>query len=219
VFSAGKDENLNIVKPEFVTGGESLAELLTHGTCPIEKLVLHWNMIRLDGAIALCNAILTNRFLTDLDLSYNAIGSAGAEILGKSLLENSMLVKLNIAHNNIDAVGCFTLCVGLGENKTVREFNLDGNPIGSHGCMILTKTVLASSPDLSITAQRCDLLIKHDNVKFDITGKRNNPFFLVHRAMVALSIHFHDLFSELRNDQTARTATCLTWPSPTSARS
>jgi Ran GTPase-activating protein (RanGAP) involved in mRNA processing and transport len=159
-----------VVKPEFVTGGESLAALLLTGTCPIEKLVLHWNMIRLDGAIALCNAIHANRHLTYLDLSYNAIGCAGAEILGKSLIENSILTKLNVAHNGINAVGCFALCVGVAENSTLREFNIDGNPIGAHGCMILTKTVVSSNPLLMITAQHCDFLIKYDNVKFDVTG-------------------------------------------------
>lgn len=161
-----------MVRPEFVTGGESLAELLHHGSCPIETLVLHWNMIRLDGAIALCNAIHANRHLTHLDLSYNAIGCAGAEILGKSLLENSILTTLSVAHNSINAVGCFALCIGLMDNTTLREFHIDGNPIGAHGCMILTKAVLHSHPQLVITAQNCDLVLKHDNVKFDITGEK-----------------------------------------------
>ena len=173
IKTIGKDENLNVVKPEFVTGGESLADLLLLGTCPIEKLVLHWNMIRLDGAIALCNAIHSNKFLTYLDLSYNAIGSAGAEILGKSLLDNSILKSLNVAHNAIDAVGCFTLCIGVGCNDTLLEFILDGNPIGAQGCMALTQTVLTSNPQLTISAQRCDFLIKYDNVKYDATGKKD----------------------------------------------
>lgn len=34
----GKDENLNAVKPDFVTGGESLAELLRDSLCPLETL-------------------------------------------------------------------------------------------------------------------------------------------------------------------------------------
>ena len=34
----GKDENLNAVQPDFVTGGESLAELLSSETCPIQIL-------------------------------------------------------------------------------------------------------------------------------------------------------------------------------------
>ena len=34
----GKDENLNTVQPDFTTGGESLAELLKEGLCPIQTL-------------------------------------------------------------------------------------------------------------------------------------------------------------------------------------
>jgi hypothetical protein len=34
----GKDENLNAVKPDTVTAGESLAELLTTGICPLTTL-------------------------------------------------------------------------------------------------------------------------------------------------------------------------------------
>jgi len=166
----GKFENLNVVKPQFVTGGESLADLLLHGLCPIEKLVLHWNMIRMDGAVALCNAIQSNKFLTYLDLSYNAIGSAGAEILGKSLLENKTLKYLNVSNNGIDAVGCYTLCIGVGENDTLQELNLDGNPVGVQGCMILTKTLLYSNPLLTISAQACEFMSTQESVKFDISG-------------------------------------------------
>lgn len=34
----GKDENLNVVKPDFITGGESLAELLRDSNCPLQTL-------------------------------------------------------------------------------------------------------------------------------------------------------------------------------------
>lgn len=167
----GKDENLNVVKPEFVTGGESLAELLAHENCMLEKLVLHWNMIRLDGALALCNSILLNKHLTYLDLSYNAIGSAGAEILGKSMLENTTLQTLLVGHNNIDAVGCFAMCVGVAESTTLKELVIDGNPLGAQGCTILTLTVLASHPQLKITAKSCDFKQRQESMKFDINGR------------------------------------------------
>lgn len=34
----GKDENLNVVKPNFVTGGEILADLLRDSSCPLQSL-------------------------------------------------------------------------------------------------------------------------------------------------------------------------------------
>lgn len=92
----GKEENLNAVKPSFLTGGESLAILLSNKNCPLQKLTLHWNMIRLNGANKLCESIDQNSRLVYIDLSYNAIGSAGAEIIGKCLMKNKTLTDLNI---------------------------------------------------------------------------------------------------------------------------
>ena len=34
----GKDENLNTVQPDFVTGGESLSVLLSSADCPLRTL-------------------------------------------------------------------------------------------------------------------------------------------------------------------------------------
>lgn len=42
----GKDENLNVVKPDFVTGGESLAELLSNSECPLQTLNVRNLIIR-----------------------------------------------------------------------------------------------------------------------------------------------------------------------------
>ncbi len=112
----GKDENLNTVQPDFVTGSEALAELLKEGLCPIETLnvsrifscsiainnfesrvaccrgciasQLYWNMIRLEGAETLCDSLRTNSHLMHLDLSYNALGRSAACVLGASLHEN-----------------------------------------------------------------------------------------------------------------------------------
>ena len=106
----GKDENLNTVQPDFVTGSEALAELLKEGLCPIETLnvsrisscsivttnlmsatlQLHWNMIRLEGAETLCDSLRTNSHLMHLDLSYNALGRSAACVLGASLHQNKV---------------------------------------------------------------------------------------------------------------------------------
>ena len=46
-------------------------------------------MIRLEGADVLCNALRTNKVLTNLDLSYNALGAA-AGVLGAALIDNNV---------------------------------------------------------------------------------------------------------------------------------
>jgi hypothetical protein len=106
----GKNETLNCVKPDFVTGGESLAILIRHGVCPISELdviddfmrcslalifitlylQLHWNMIRLEGAMDFCDSIRVARTLIKLDLSFNAIGSQASSVLGSALIETKV---------------------------------------------------------------------------------------------------------------------------------
>lgn len=170
----GKDENLNVVKADFVTGGESLAELISDGKCPLETLNLHWNMIRLKGAVALCDSLRQNRTLMHLDLSYNALGQAGALTLGNALTENKSLRNLNLANNSIDAIGCFTLCVGARENTSLEFMNLDGNPLGEQGGRILMKLAASDGHRLSISAVKCDFLIRSET-KLKINGKHSVP--------------------------------------------
>lgn len=162
----GKDENLNAVQPDFVTGGESLAELIRIGSCPIQTLNLHWNMIRLEGAEVLCDSIRSNIHLTDLDLSYNALGSAAACVLGAALMENRTIQKLNLANNGIDAVGCFTLFVGLRENASLHDLVIDGNPIGEQGARIMMKIAAEYGHRLQISAKTCDFKAKSSQTKF-----------------------------------------------------
>ena len=164
----GKDENLNAVQPDFVTGGESLAELIRIGSCPIKTLNLHWNMIRLEGAEVLCDSIRSNIHLTDLDLSYNALGSSAACVLGAALMQNRTLEKLNVANNGIDEVGCFTLFVGLRENTSLHELIIDGNPIGEQGARIMMKIAAELGNRLKISAKTCDFKARCSQSKFNI---------------------------------------------------
>jgi len=118
----GLAENLNTVMPDLITGGEALADLLRHPTCPLETLKLSWNMLRLDGAVDFVSSLRVNKTLTYLDLSYNALGKEAGIILGDAILDNKTLKHLILCHNGIQSLACFTLCQGIIENyglKTV----------------------------------------------------------------------------------------------------
>lgn len=171
----GKDENLNAVQPDFETGGESLAELIRIGSCPLQTLNLHWNMIRLEGAEVLCDSLRNNQHLINLDLSYNALGRSAASVLGAALFENGTLQVINLANNGIDAIGSFTLFVGLRQNKSVSSLIVDGNPIGEQGARMLMKVAANDGQRLEISAKNCDFAVKNGDVKFNIDGKVSNP--------------------------------------------
>lgn len=83
----GKDEQLNAFSPT-TTAGQSLANLLRQGKCPLQKLNVHWNMIRMAGASSLCDSIRYTTTIVHLNLSYNGIGREAATVLGSALLEN-----------------------------------------------------------------------------------------------------------------------------------
>jgi Ran GTPase-activating protein (RanGAP) involved in mRNA processing and transport len=164
----GKDENLNVVMPDFLTGGESIAKLLRSSLCPLETLNLHWNMIRLEGASTLCDSIRYNSYLTHLDMSYNALGSAAVCVLGVALTDNNKLKHLNLASNNIDSTATITLAIGMRENRSLREVILNGNPIGEQGARALMKIVVQEGQRLSIQTQDCDITAKSSSSKLKI---------------------------------------------------
>lgn len=117
----GVSETLNVVKPDFRTGSEALATFLMKSDCSLETLKLHWNMIRLDGAVTFANSLRFNSSLTDLDISYNSFARHGGEALGDALVENKTLRTLNVCGNSFNATACFTICVGIEENFVIRN--------------------------------------------------------------------------------------------------
>jgi Ran GTPase-activating protein (RanGAP) involved in mRNA processing and transport len=167
----GKDENLNVVMPDFLTGGESLANLLRYSSCPLETLNLHWNMIRLEGAEILCDSIRNNSYLTDLNLSYNSLGSRAVCLLGMALIDNNRLRRLNLANNGIDSQGAITLSVGMRENQSLQQVILSGNPLGDQGARALMKVMVQEGHRLTVETEDCDITTRQNALALHI----NNP--------------------------------------------
>jgi Ran GTPase-activating protein (RanGAP) involved in mRNA processing and transport len=164
----GKDENLNVVQPDFTTGAEALATLLEANQCPLQSLFLQWNMIRLQGACVLCKSLTYNTHLQELNVSYNALGGGHCDavcILGAALLENHHLKYLNLGYNAIDSVGVMTLSVGMCENHSLERVILDGNPLGEQGARAMMRVICYTGHRLHISAQNCDIFMK--NHKYD----------------------------------------------------
>jgi Ran GTPase-activating protein (RanGAP) involved in mRNA processing and transport len=166
----GKDENLNAIYPDLVTGGESLAALIRDGGCPLRRLNLTWNMIRLGGANDLCDSLRNSATLEYLDLSYNALGQEASSILGSALIENKVLTHLILANNGIDEIGAFTLAVGMRENKSLQVVNLDGNPLGEQGGMMLMRVALYCGARLTFSSASCDLKIRSSGCVLKMQG-------------------------------------------------
>jgi hypothetical protein len=167
----GKSENLNAIYPDLITGGESLATLIRDGGCPLRRLNLTWNMIRLGGANDLCDSIRNSESLEYLDLSYNALGQEASSILGSALIDNKMLTHLILSNNGIDEIGAFTLGVGMKENTSLKVVNLDGNPIGEQGGKMLMQVALYCGNRVTFSTLSCDLKIRSPSTILKMQGR------------------------------------------------
>lgn len=152
----GNAENLNIVQPDLVTGGEAIAEMLLVNNT-LTKLDLSWNSIRMGSAVEVGKALGQNTGLKELNLSYNAFGNTGAQAIGESLLSNNCLEKLNLSNNNIPGQGAFVLAKALQGNSSLGELILDGNPLGSMGGRALLQSVAnAAHLNFQLSVESCN---------------------------------------------------------------
>ncbi|KAJ0411783.1 hypothetical protein ATCC90586_006742 [Pythium insidiosum] len=99
----GKSENLNVVQPHFVTGGEAIATML-HANLVLERLDLSWNYLRLESSVTLARSMLENHTLTELNLAYNACGDPGAMMFGEALRFNECLEVLDLSYNSVGSL-------------------------------------------------------------------------------------------------------------------
>lgn len=157
----GSTENLNVVRPSIVTGGEALATMLSINTT-LTVLDLSWNYLRLEGAVEIGRALAYNSGVRELNLAYNAFGNMGAQTIGESLLSNSSLEILNLSNNNIPSHGAVAIASALKCNSRLVQLTLDGNPLGENGGRALLHAVAdCTDRQLSVSMDGCN---------FDVMG-------------------------------------------------
>ncbi|KAF1327152.1 Leucine-rich repeat-containing protein 74, partial [Globisporangium splendens] len=132
----GKLEHLNVVQPDFTTGGEAIASMLQKNLVLVH-LDLSWNYLRLASSITLAHSIDENRTLTELSLSYNACGDAGAMMFGEALRFNQRLEVLDLSYNSIGCKGAMVLANAIRVSRTLRSLQLNGNNIGKEGGQLM----------------------------------------------------------------------------------
>jgi hypothetical protein len=163
----GDQENYNTVFPDFTTGGEAIAELLSDEACQIEILHLQWNKIRLDSGVKIADSLQHNHYLIYLDLSYNTLGRDGGIALGKSLELNKSLKTIVVTNNGLDAAACIAICAGVMENTTIKNVYLDGNPIGTQGSKVLMLVPMVVGSRVKVSATKCNISLRDANCPYD----------------------------------------------------
>ncbi|ETV69364.1 hypothetical protein, variant [Aphanomyces astaci] len=132
----GEAENLNVVQPDFVTGGEAIGGML-NVNLTLTQLDVSWNLLRLASGVTLANSLKLNYNLYELNLAYNALGDAGAMAFGQSLCINKTLRLLDMSYNNIGTKGASVLASTVARSHTISTLVLDGNNIGQPGGKVL----------------------------------------------------------------------------------
>jgi hypothetical protein len=135
----GGKEALNTVQPDFVTGGEAIAELLSMNHPALTTIDLSWNLIRRESAQAIAHALATNHTLTELDIAFNACGDGGGQAFGNALAKNKTLKTLDLSYNSIAEKGTKVLAFALIENYSLSNLKLEGNPVGAEGGRAMVK--------------------------------------------------------------------------------
>ena len=143
----GSLESLNVVQPDFVTGGEAIAQMLIKNIT-LETLNLSWNLLRFDSAAAIGRALKHNSSLKSLNLRDNSFAEAGAAEIGASLIDNNTLTCLDLSNNSVTTRAAAVIAHGLSENSVLVKLNLSGNPFGREGVTALFKSCNQSPMNL-----------------------------------------------------------------------
>ena len=144
----------------------------THGT-RLTRLDLSENMISSSGAIALADALLSNRTLERLDLSSNKIDCSSAAALAEALQSNRTLTHLDLRRNKIGDLGAKTFAENLQDNDALSFLDLRKNPIGELGVQNLAQVdqsicILKYSDPAEPQTTRAPLFGQGISVKADV---------------------------------------------------
>ena len=133
--------NLNISRNKIgVEGTIYLSALFYKEHCKIMSLDISENKIEGTGARSLCESLVDNKYLEELNLKGNAINSFdqySVKIMYETLLSNPVLLKINLASNSLDDKSIYFLANSLLKNKTLKILILDNNKISDKGAIYL----------------------------------------------------------------------------------
>jgi Ran GTPase-activating protein (RanGAP) involved in mRNA processing and transport len=133
--------SLNISRNKIgVDGTIYFSRLFNKEHCRIRSLDISENKIEGTGARSLCESLVDNKFLEELNLKGNAINSFdqnSVKIMYETLLSNTVIQKINLASNSIDDKSIYFLANSLLKNKTLKILILDNNKISDKGAIYL----------------------------------------------------------------------------------
>ena len=116
----------------------ALARLMKHSKS-IAGYYLYSIGIQDNGVAVICDALVENDVIEDLDISQNSIGVEGARTLGSFLKANNnrTLASLNLGFNRLGDEGVVALLDGLKSNESLRTLGIGDCNISDEGAIAL----------------------------------------------------------------------------------
>ncbi|XP_012582745.1 PREDICTED: NACHT, LRR and PYD domains-containing protein 12-like [Condylura cristata] len=124
-------------------GVKLLCEGLKQPDCQLRNLALWTCHLTGECCQDLCNALYTNKHLTDLDLSDNALGDEGMQVLCEGLKHPSCkLQNLWLAECHLTDVCCEALASVLNKNENLMLLDLSANDLKDCGVQMLCDALI-----------------------------------------------------------------------------
>ena len=98
-----------------------------------------------EGARLLCQVLMKNKSIENMNISGNCITNAGAIFLGRLIDKNFSIRCLDLSNNAIEDDGAQQLSDGLIHNKCLNQLIIFGNRFSSKGFMELTRVIAYNS--------------------------------------------------------------------------
>lgn len=181
-----------------IEGNKTLNSFILQ-TNTLQKLDLHWNLVRAQGALGLCGALMKNTTLKVLDLSWNSLNTLAKldsmQVLAEVLERHPALVHVDISNNSLTSGHIELLSKGLEKNHTILGIHMSGNH-GQVNELGFLSAELEDRPGSAINFRRimgfsrintqltwravsnCWICERWSLVTFEWTGEKQDPVYL-----------------------------------------
>lgn len=188
---------LNLAKNS-IEGNKTLKSYISK-TATLQKLDLHWNLIRSQGAYLLSESIKLNTTLKVLDLSWNSLGSLskldGIKILASGLEKHKELIHVDISNNNLNSTDVEIIAKKLEKNHKILGIHMSGNHADVNELGFISPTA-EDRPSSAVKFKRimgfsrisenlswravsnCWICERWSPVEFEWTGEKKDPVYL-----------------------------------------
>lgn len=119
----------------------AVASCLSKSTSSLTYLDLSGNKIPESSALALSQALISNKSLSTLKIRDCALGDAGAQAFASCLAHNATLDHVNLGSNGIGPLGAQAIAQGLKDNKSIGNLNLSHNPFSPAGLKLIIEAI------------------------------------------------------------------------------